>query len=329
VEEQGGLKMKSSLTVLLLTLVLTLTACHPGRHARMQARLASLQARNQADSLLTDLQLAQSLAEYFDDHGTANEQLLAYYLLGRTHADRGEAPAAIAAYHDAMERADTTAKDCEFIQLAKVYGQMGELFYWQNLLQNALWAYDKGFRNAMVGSDSLLAIIYFEQKAKCYYDMGEPDSMKMVINEARRLYLQRGDTLSANTAVESLIYLAVEEKDFTKAAEYINIYGYHSRAAQDTLGYRESWGLFKIYLGLYHQGLHHLDSAVCYFHDGLALTGNPCNRLIAYKGLYETYKELDIADSIAKYAEKSIQTNDSTVNTHIADQVQRTQALYN
>jgi tetratricopeptide (TPR) repeat protein len=349
--------MKSALTVLLM-LALALAACHPGRHRQMQQQLADLQACNQADSLLTDLPLAQSLAEWFDGHGTANEQLLAHYLLGRTHADRGEAPAAIAAYHDAVERVErqrerkrvgdgtagmgdgtagmgdgttgiTTAADCDFIQLAKVYGQMGELLYWQNLMQNALGAYEKAYWNAMAGSDTLLAIIYFEQKAKCYYDMGKPDSMRVVINEARRLYLQHGDTLSANTAVESLIYLSIEEKDFPKAAEYINIYGHHSRTAKDTLSYQESWGLFRIYSGLYHLGLHHLDSAVCYFNQGLTLTTNPNNRLEAYIGLYETYKELGIADSIAKYAGKSIQANDSAVNTHIADQVQRVQALYN
>ena len=89
--------MKSVLTVLLMMLALALAACHPGRHRQMQQQLADLQACNQADSLLTDLPLAQSLAEWFDDHGTANEQLLAHYLLGRTHTDRGEAPAVLIA----------------------------------------------------------------------------------------------------------------------------------------------------------------------------------------------------------------------------------------
>ena len=103
-------------------LLLLLTACDPGRHERMQQELAALQALNQADSVLTNDSLAQALADYFDHHGTPNEQMEAHYLLGRTYADRGEAPAALAAYHDAIDRADTTAVDCNFRQLGS-WGQ--------------------------------------------------------------------------------------------------------------------------------------------------------------------------------------------------------------
>ena len=295
----------------------------------MRQQLAHLQALNQADSLLTDDSLAQALALYFDDHGTPNEQMEAHYLLGRTYADRGEAPAAIAAYHDAIDRADTTAADCNYSQLSKAYGQMGELFYWQDLLQNALWAYDRSYQSAMNGRDTSLALNAFSQKGKCYYDMGKRDSAKNVTQEVYRLYLLYGDTLSATTAAESLIYYAVEEKDFKKAAEYINLYRRHSFIAQDTLRYYDLWGLFKIHTGQYHLGLHHPDSARDCFRNGLALTSNPYYRLMAYQGLYETYKELDIADSIVKYAELSLQANDSTVSTHTADQMRRVQALYN
>ena len=310
-------------------LLLLLTACDPGRHERMQQELATLQAMNQADSVLTNDSLAQALADWFDRHGTPNEQMEAHYLLGRTHADRGEAPAALAAYHDAVDRADTTAADCDFLQLSKVYGQMGELFYWQNLLSNALQAYDMGYWNAMKGRDTLLALVYFEQKGKCYYDMGDPDSMKIVTNEVRRLYLQYGDTITANTAAGPLVYLSAVGKDFDKAAEYIDLYGHHSVISADTVRYRESWGLFKIHTGIYYLGLHRADSAVCCLRNGLTLVCNPYNRSLAYKWLCKSYMELGVTDSIVKYAEMSVLANDSATKTHIADQMQHVQSLYN
>ena len=315
--------------ILPLLLLPLLAACQRGRATYMRQQLAHLQALNQADSLLTDDSLAQALALYFDAHGTPNEQMEAHYLLGRTHADRGEAPAAIAAYHDAIDRADTTAADCDYRQLSKVYGQMGELFYWQDLLQNALWAYDMSYQSAMRSRDTLLALNAFSQKGKCYYDMGKRDSSIIVIQETRRLLMEYGDTLSANSVSESLIYFAVEEKDFSKAAEYIRLYSKHSIAAQDTLLYHDLWGVFRIHTGFYHLGIHHPDSAINCFAAGLALTTNPYHRLMAYQGLYETYKELGIADSIVKYAELSLEANDSTITTHTADQIRRVQALYN
>ena len=58
--------------------LLLLTACDPGRRDRMQQELAALQTLNQADSVLTDDSLAQALADWFDRHGTPNEQMEAH-----------------------------------------------------------------------------------------------------------------------------------------------------------------------------------------------------------------------------------------------------------
>ena len=110
--------------LILLFSILLLAACSGGQSERMQQQLAALQAMNQADSILTNDSLAQALANWFDRHGTPNEQMEAQYLLGRTHADRGEAPAALTAYHEAIDRADTTATDCDYRQLSRVYAQM-------------------------------------------------------------------------------------------------------------------------------------------------------------------------------------------------------------
>ena len=99
-----------SVSSLLSALLLFMAVACTGRHEQMQQQLALLRQHNQQNSVLTNDLLAQALADWFDDHGTPNEQVLAHYLLGRTHADRSEAPAAIAAYHDAIDHADTTER---------------------------------------------------------------------------------------------------------------------------------------------------------------------------------------------------------------------------
>ena len=304
-------------------------SCTDVKRRQMEQVIIEADSMNRNYVPMTSDSLLTIACDFYDRHGTPNERMKAHYLLGCAYRDMGEAPHALDEYHAASDCADTTAQDCDYRTLATVYGQMGELFYWQDLIQNALWAYDMGCHNAMKSRDTLLSIVFYEQKAKCYYDMGMPDSMEIVNRETHKLYLQYGDTLSANTTVESLFYLAIERKNFSKAAGYIDIFEHHSLIAKDTLHYQESWGTFKIHKGLYYLGVHKPDSAVFYFHGGLGLTHNPYNHLMAYEGLYETYKELDIKDSIVKYAEMSIRTNDSTVNTHIADQMQRVQALYN
>ena len=88
-------------------------ADHLSRRQEMRCRLLRMNAINKLDTVFTAAHSAQAqtLADYFDRHGTRNEQLRAHYILGRTHADRNELPQAVAAYNDAADRADTTAAD--------------------------------------------------------------------------------------------------------------------------------------------------------------------------------------------------------------------------
>ena len=83
--------MRKSAIVLLI--VMLLAGCG-GRRAEMRERLSVLNALNRADTVLTATHRdeAQVLADWFDRHGSANEQLLAHYLLGRCYADMHEAP---------------------------------------------------------------------------------------------------------------------------------------------------------------------------------------------------------------------------------------------
>ena len=114
----------------IICLPLLLAACQGGhRHRHMQQQLDSLQALNQADSLLTDASLAQTLVGYFDRHGTPNERMEARYLLGCAYRDMGEAPRAVDCYLEAAGCADTTAVDCDFWMLASVYAQMAKLYH--------------------------------------------------------------------------------------------------------------------------------------------------------------------------------------------------------
>ena len=102
-----------------------------GEHQRRQWQLLRMNAINKLDTVFTAAHVAhaQTLADYFDRYGTANEQMLAYYLLGRTYADAGEAPRAVQSYQDAISKADTTAINCDYLQLCAVYTQLSNVYH--------------------------------------------------------------------------------------------------------------------------------------------------------------------------------------------------------
>ena len=84
------------------------------RDRAMHAALRELQEWNQADTVFTSDSVARVLVAYFDHlWHSPNTRMLAHYLLGRAHADMGEAPQAIEDYQTAVECADTTDQDCK------------------------------------------------------------------------------------------------------------------------------------------------------------------------------------------------------------------------
>lgn len=122
----------------ILLLFLLLSACtSKSQYDAMRRGLDSLNERNRSDQPFTAADV-QPYVDFFDSHGTSNDQLLAYYLLGRSYHEQGEAPMALKYYQQAIECADTTDADCDFGQLSRVYGQMGRLFYEQSLFRHYL-----------------------------------------------------------------------------------------------------------------------------------------------------------------------------------------------
>ena len=102
-----------------------------GKHFRMQYLLHRTNAQNKTNIIFTSDSVAKELVDHFDSHGTTNERVLAHYLLGRAYSDMGEAPKAINSFQDAINAADTTAKDFDFYTLGCVYSQMATVYHRQ------------------------------------------------------------------------------------------------------------------------------------------------------------------------------------------------------
>jgi len=179
--------MKKSLWFFILPLVLALlSACDDGSRQRLQ--LEELERQNRADSLMTNDSLALSLADYFERHGTSNEQMRAHYILGRTYADLGEAPRAIQSYQDAIDRADTTSQDCDYYTLCRVHAQTASVFYDQLLPDNMIHEERQAMKYAEMAKDTMTYIYCYGMMAEGYDMKNMQDSALYILEEAHRLY---------------------------------------------------------------------------------------------------------------------------------------------
>jgi len=176
-------------------------------HFVMQCRLRRLNACNKLDTVFTAAHVAQAkmLADHFDRHGTPNEQMLAYYLLGCVYRDLGEAPQALAAYHDAVECADTTAANCDYTLLSRVYAQSAALLRSIQLPYETIEEANKGAVMGHRAGDSLIILDCQLLKADAYYLLENTDSVISVSEYASNRFLHFCDTMYSLIALKPAI----------------------------------------------------------------------------------------------------------------------------
>ena len=306
--------------------VLLLAACNSGERQRLQ--LEELERQNRADSLMLNDLLARDLADYFDRHGTPNEQMRAYYILGRTYADRGEAPAALDAYHEAISRADTTSQDCDFAKLSRVYGQSATIFYQQGLYRNALEYDDLSVEYGYRGKDTLNALRSYAMKAASYEKLYSKDSAIIIYaNAIRLLKIYQYDRIAAGFS--GILAKKLIEKGKTVESEpYMHDYEQHSGNFDSVGNIARGREIYYYAKGLYYLKRNNLDSAEYYFrkelHDGKDFN----NQNGGAYGLGLLFQQTPKPDSAAKYFAYSYAMNDSMYALKATHEVEQAKAMY-
>ena len=298
------------------------------RHSRMLCRLYRQNAYNKLDTIFRSTDEAQALADYFDNNGTPNEQMLAYYLLGRAYYDLHEAPMALRYYQIAVERADTTADDCNYRQLSRVYGQMGYLFYYQNLMEKSLQCDDKSIEYGLKGKDTLNAILSMPSKSASFDMLSKKDSAIYIAEQASALaYLHGYEDISA-AILGGIISDLVEKGELIKAKQYMNQYesgsGYFDKQGNIEKG-RETYYYSK---GLWYLYCNHLDSAEFFFRKELRDGKDFNNQNAGSRGLALLFQKTHKPDSAAKYALYSYAMNDSVYAQMATQEVEMAKAMY-
>ena len=291
----------------------------------MRQRLQFVAECNRADTVFTERwqPTVDSLADYFRSHGTDNERMMAYYLQGRVHHDLGEAPQALDAYQRATEQADTTRDDCDLRTLYAVYGQISVLFDAQYLPDNEMKNLQIAERVAWKNHDTFDAIKAYELRLRPYLLKNEKDSMLIVMQEARRQYLQFGFKKEAAQAIYATIGILLDRQQIQEAGHYLDLYEKES-GNFDENGELIFGGHYYYSKGRYLLAIGQADSSQYYFQK--ALTRG--QKEAGYKGLLSVYEKKNIPDSIAKYAKLFAAANDSSFLHVNQEKVHQISAMY-
>ena len=320
--------MKAHSAAICLILLL-LSACYGGRRQQMLVVLDEADSLNRSYiPFTTDSQL-QAATRFFDDHGSPFEQLRAHYLLGCAYRDLGQAPEALQAWHDAIDRADTMSADTILnALLSRIYGQAGELFEQQTLYKNAIQEYLLAQRYALEAKDSLAACLAYGQLVGCYYGLSEQDSALMVGQLTYNRLCDLGYVDLAISFLDVPIVVLLDRQQYEEAARLVDIYGSHLKKT-DVGEYADiRHNMFYYYKGklFEHSGM--ADSAAFYY-KRLVDVGRTDNNIgLGYSGLYSIYKTLHNRDSLVKYADSYISHLDAMVSNIKDSKLQVIQGLY-
>ena len=299
-----------------------------GKSFRMRYRLHRLNALNKVDTLFRSTDEAKELAEYFDNHGTPNEQMLAYYLLGRAYYDIHEAPMALSCFQTATERTDTTASDCDYRQLSRVYGQMGKIFYYQGLYQQELEYDDLSVKYGWKGNDPLTAIRSMGGKISAYRLMHNSDSAIFICEKVSALLNKYGYKDYSAAYLSSVLQELLDKGEIEKVERYIRIYEAESDYFDSNNNIEKGRESYYYSKGLYYMAVEKYDSAEYIFRKELRDGKDFNNQNAGSRGLALLFQKKHMPDSAAKYALYSYAMNDSVYAQMAMQEVERTHAMY-
>ena len=178
-------------------------------HALLKIKVKDkLYIPHESDSLI------KSIVQYYEDYGTPDQLMEAYYYLGSTYRDMGDAPRAVRAFQDA---ADIGKDSKRYDILGRVYEQMGYRLAYQGLYDEALEAYRKSYEYKMYdkGKGEVIAL---RNIARIYNAKQDTDSAIYYYQSAYEKALLLNDQSRIDNVLRELssIYIDMGKYDLAK-----------------------------------------------------------------------------------------------------------------
>ena len=167
---------------------------------RMYYHLLCIQAKDKEYINHTDDSLINRIVDFYENRNEANKLMMAYYYQGSVYRDMNDAPRALKAFQQAV---DISTPDNDL--LPKAYNQMGSLFMYQGL-------YDE-------------AIKVNRKNIELYTKSGKPNKASFALRDIARMYNAKGFQDSTLIYYEAAYHKALSDSDFTRYYDILGEYG--------------------------------------------------------------------------------------------------------
>ena len=322
------MKAKRLIGLMVVGMLMFLAGCS-GDKAQMLQQLEQLEQQNRSGEAMLNDSLAESLVNYFDRHGDANERMRSRYILGRTYYCLDELPRALETYNEAADCADTTSADCNYKVLSRIHAQSAVIFQRQIQPRSQLKELRIAEYYAWKGKDSLQAIECYAQQGDAYDFLKQPDSVILFKSKASTMFRAIGQIERSAQTIGPAISSLIEIGNKLQAKSYVDLYEKYSGLFDNYGNIEKGREIYYYVKGEFFMATLHIDSAEYMFRKELRDGKDLNNQIAGYKGLQKIYEQKHIPDSIAKYAKLSYELNDSAYLLSEMQNIQKFQASYN
>ena len=228
----------------------------------------------------------------------------------------------------AANQADTSVTECNYALLSRVYAQMSNVFYQQNLIEEDLYYNNLATQYAWKAKDTLAALLNMAGNIAAYQRTGKPDSALYICEHTSMLARKYGYKNLSAGLLGGAISMLVEKDSLRKAKTFMDLYESESGYFDKNHDIEKGREIYYYTKGRYYLAKEKYDSAEFFFRKELREGKDFNNQNAASKGLALLYQKTHRPDSAAKYALYSYEMNDS-VYAHMATQeVERMKAMY-
>ena len=290
--------------------------------------MQNVSERNRAYQPLTerDDTMMQRVVAYYKKHGTSNDLMEAYYLLGSVYRDLYEAPKAMEAFLNGINVADTLDADCRYAILARIYGQKSDILRKQGLHRKSIEEEKNVYKYATLARDTALILdSQWGRLGKCYlmcdYQTVADECMD-VLEESKRL----GKYTYGARRLCTPILANIELGRYEDAEKLIKIFERYSEMV-DPVTFECSFPIYYYAKGRLLTAQGKLDSAEMFFRKEMK-ERDWNNRQSAYRGLHEVFRREGRIDSAYKYAALQSAAVDSAYQEMLSANIQNLHELY-
>ena len=296
---------------------------------QMHYDLIYAKAMNKSFVDFTTDSVMKRVVAYYDKHGSVNERMLAYYLLGCVYRDLQDAPASLDNYYKAVELADTTSASCDYALLARIHGAMGDLYSVKSSPLMMIKEAKLAAKYAWMAKDTLAAVVAYRNQVGGYYDLGNSDSVLSISLKAHDFCRKNGLVTEMYHGLNAIIDVYINRKDYKRAGYYIQMMRQNADQFITPNQVRRGSELLYYNIGRYYCGIGKVDEGIGYFRKILTADHITFNQKeAAYRGLHIAYQLKGIPDSISKYAQLFVNANDSSYRHSTVESMYNIQSMY-